>query len=113
VSVAQAATDPAAKALKFTLISPFLSDSTRFLGSSFTPSPISLRSLLDPTIDPVRFRAVSDPQQAGNNRVPSAVLVIEIVGAAVALGLLALYLAIIARDVLSVVLRPRSSRCCF
>jgi hypothetical protein len=39
-----------------------------------------------------------------NNRVPTAVLVIEIVGAAVALGLLALYLAIIARGVLSVVL---------
>jgi hypothetical protein len=39
-----------------------------------------------------------------NNRVPTAVLVIEIVGAAVALGLLGLYLAILARGVLSVVL---------
>jgi hypothetical protein len=39
-----------------------------------------------------------------NNRVPTAVLAIEIVGAAVALGLLALYLAILARGVLSVVL---------
>ena len=39
-----------------------------------------------------------------NNRVPQTVLVIEIVGAAVALGLLALYLAILARGVLSVVL---------
>ena len=39
-----------------------------------------------------------------NNRVPNAVLVIEVVGAAVALGLLALYLAIIARGVVSVVL---------
>jgi hypothetical protein len=39
-----------------------------------------------------------------NNRVPSAVLVIEVVGAAVALGLLALYLAILARGVVSVVL---------
>jgi hypothetical protein len=39
-----------------------------------------------------------------NNRVPGAVLVIEVVGAAVALGLLALYLAILARGVLSVVL---------
>lgn len=39
-----------------------------------------------------------------NNRVPTAVLVIELVGAAVALGLLALYLAILARGVLSVVL---------
>ena len=39
-----------------------------------------------------------------NNRVPTAVLVIEIVGAAVALGLLALYLAILTRGVISVVL---------
>ena len=39
-----------------------------------------------------------------NNRVPGAVLAIEVVGAAVALGLLALYLAILARGVLSVVL---------
>jgi hypothetical protein len=39
-----------------------------------------------------------------NNRVPTAVLVIEVIGAAVALGLLALYLAILARGVLSVVL---------
>jgi hypothetical protein len=38
------------------------------------------------------------------NRVPTAVLVIEVLGAAVALGLLALYLAILARGVLSVVL---------
>jgi hypothetical protein len=39
-----------------------------------------------------------------NNRVPSAVLQIEIVGAAVALGLLALYLAILSRGVITVVL---------
>jgi hypothetical protein len=39
-----------------------------------------------------------------NNRVPNAVLAIELVGAAVALGLLALYLAILARGVVSVVL---------
>lgn len=39
-----------------------------------------------------------------NNRVPTAVLVIEVAGAAVALGLLALYLAILARGVISVVL---------
>jgi hypothetical protein len=50
-----------------------------------------------------------DPPQtvqvsALNNRVPTAVLVIEVVGAAVALGLLALYLAILARGVISVVL---------
>lgn len=39
-----------------------------------------------------------------NNRVPNAVLAIEVVGASVALGLLALYLAILARGVMSVVL---------
>ena len=39
-----------------------------------------------------------------NNRVPGAVLAIEVVGAAVALGLLALYLGILARGVLAVVL---------
>jgi hypothetical protein len=39
-----------------------------------------------------------------NNRVPNAVLAIEVVGASVALGLLALYLAILARGVISVVL---------
>jgi hypothetical protein len=39
-----------------------------------------------------------------NNRVPTTVLVIEVTGAAVALGLLALYLAILARGVLTVVL---------
>jgi hypothetical protein len=39
-----------------------------------------------------------------NNRVPNAVLVVEVVGAAAALGLLALYLAILARGVISVVL---------
>ena len=38
------------------------------------------------------------------NRVPTAVLVLEVVGAAVALGLLALYLAVLGRGVLSVVL---------
>jgi hypothetical protein len=39
-----------------------------------------------------------------NNRVPSAVLQIEIVGAAVGLGLLAMYLAVLSRGVIPVVL---------
>ena len=39
-----------------------------------------------------------------NNRVPSAVLLFEVVGAAVGLGLLALYLAILSRGVVTVVL---------
>jgi hypothetical protein len=38
------------------------------------------------------------------NRVPTAVLVIEVVGAAVALGLLAMYLAMLSRGVITVVL---------
>jgi hypothetical protein len=38
------------------------------------------------------------------NRVPTTVLVIELVGAAIALGLLALYLAILARGVIPVIL---------
>lgn len=37
------------------------------------------------------------------NRVPSAVLAVEVIGAAVALGLLALYLAILSRGVVSVI----------
>ena len=39
-----------------------------------------------------------------NNRVPSAVLLFEVVGAAVGLGLLALYLAILSRGVVTVIL---------
>jgi hypothetical protein len=39
-----------------------------------------------------------------NNRVPGAVLAIEVVGAAVALGLLTLYLAILGRGVITVLL---------
>jgi hypothetical protein len=39
-----------------------------------------------------------------NNRVPSAVLVLEVVGAAVALGVLAMYLAILQRGLVTVVL---------
>jgi hypothetical protein len=39
-----------------------------------------------------------------NNRVPYAVLLIEVVGAAIGLGLLAMYLAILSRGVIAVVL---------
>jgi hypothetical protein len=39
-----------------------------------------------------------------NNRIPSAVLLLEVVGAAIALGLLAAYLSIVGRGVLAVVL---------
>jgi hypothetical protein len=39
-----------------------------------------------------------------NNRVPAAVLTLEVVGAAVALGLLGVYLAVVGRGVLAVVL---------
>jgi hypothetical protein len=43
-------------------------------------------------------------KSARNNRVPTVVLLIEIVGAAVALGLLAFYLAIVSRGVFTVIL---------
>ena len=39
-----------------------------------------------------------------NNRVPTAVLLLEVIGAAIALGLLGVYLAIVGRGVLTVVL---------
>src|SRR4051794_19048818 len=39
-----------------------------------------------------------------NNRVPAAILLVEVIGAAAALGLLALYLAILSRGVLTVLL---------
>jgi hypothetical protein len=39
-----------------------------------------------------------------NNRVPGAVLALEVIGAAVALGLLAFYLALVGRGVVTVVL---------
>ena len=39
-----------------------------------------------------------------NNRVPSAILLVEVVGAAMALGLLALYLAMLSRGVVTVLL---------
>ena len=39
-----------------------------------------------------------------NNRVPSAILMVEVIGAAAALGLLALYLAMLSRGVLTVLL---------
>jgi hypothetical protein len=55
----------------------------------------SLNEMID--IQTVRVSAL-------NNRVPTAVLLFEIVGGAVALGLLALYLAILSRGVLTVVL---------
>ena len=54
---------------------------------------------LNETIDMQTVRV-----SALNNRVPAAVLTIEIVGAAVGLGLLALYLAILSRGVITVVL---------
>jgi hypothetical protein len=39
-----------------------------------------------------------------NNRVPSAISLVEVLGAAVALGLMALYLAILSRGVVTVLL---------
>ena len=39
-----------------------------------------------------------------NNRVPSAIVLIEVIGAATALGLMALYLALLSRGVVTVLL---------
>jgi hypothetical protein len=54
---------------------------------------------LNTTIDDQTIRTA-----ALSNRVPGAVLVLEVLGAAVALALLALYLAVLGRGVLSVIL---------
>jgi hypothetical protein len=68
-------------------------------GSPQDSAPRLYIETLNDTIDmqTVRVAALS-------NRVPSAVLTIEIVGAAIGLGLLALYLAILSRGVVTVVL---------
>lgn len=68
-------------------------------GSPTASAPRLYVDSLNETIDmqTVRVSALA-------NRVPSAVLVVEIIGAAVALGLLALYLAILARGVVTVFL---------
>jgi len=72
------------------------------------------RALVDaPTASAVRlyvdslnsmFDAQSTRVAARNNRVPSAVLTLEVVAAAVALGLLAMYLAILGRGVITVLI---------
>ena len=76
----------------------------RFAGEALAGSPTgsatrlyvdSLNAMID--MQTVRVSALA-------NRVPQAVLVIEIVGAAVALGLLAMYLAILERGVFTVFL---------
>ena len=55
------------------------------------------------------FDAQSTRVAARNNRVPSAVLTLEVVAAAVALGLLAMYLSILGRGMVTVLIaaRPR------
>ena len=63
----------------------------------------SLNEMID--METVRVAAL-------NNRVPAAVLVLEIVGAVIALGLLGMYLSIMGRGVLSVVLAAALVRCC-
>jgi hypothetical protein len=72
------------------------------------------RALVDaPTASAVRlyvdslnsmFDAQSTRVAARNNRVPSAVLTLEVIAAAVALGLLAMYLAILGRGVITVLI---------
>jgi hypothetical protein len=50
------------------------------------------------------FDAQSTRVAARNNRVPSAVLTLEVVAAAVALGLLAMYLSILGRGMITVLI---------
>jgi hypothetical protein len=76
----------------------------RLAGEALAASPVESAprlyvETLNETIDQETARI-----SALSNRVPSAVLVIELVGAAVALGLLALYLAILSRGVVTVIL---------
>ena len=67
-------------------------------GSPTDSAPRLYVESLNETIDMQTVRV-----SALNNRVPSVVLVFEIIGAAVALGLLAVYLAILSRRVITVV----------
>ena len=68
-------------------------------GSPTDSAPRLYVDSLNETIDMQTVRV-----SALNNRVPSVVLVFELIGAAVALGLLAVYLAILSRGVITVVL---------
>lgn len=68
-------------------------------GSPTDSAPRLYVESLNETIDLQTVRV-----SALNNRVPSVVLMFEIIGAAVALGLLAMYLAILSRGVATVVL---------
>ena len=68
-------------------------------GSPTDSAPRLYVDSLNETIDMQTVRV-----SALNNRVPSVVLLFEIIGAAVALGLLAVYLAILSRGVITVVL---------
>jgi hypothetical protein len=68
-------------------------------GSPTDSAPRLYVDSLNETIDMQTVRV-----SALNNRVPSVVLVFEMIGAAVALGLLAVYLAILSRGVITIVL---------
>jgi hypothetical protein len=73
---------------------------TTYLRAQTLKEPVRTRSL-------DRLRRYTDASirvASLNNRVPAAVLALEVVGAALALGLLAVYLAIIGRGVLPVLL---------
>jgi hypothetical protein len=69
------------------------------VGSPTDSAPRLYVETLNEMIDMQTVRA-----SALNNRVPSAVLLFEVIGAAVGLGLLALYLAILSRGVVTVVI---------
>jgi hypothetical protein len=76
----------------------------RLAGQALDESPVDTapRLYVDSLNEMIDMQTVQ--VSALNNRVPSAVLAIEIVGAAVALGLLALYLTIVGKGAVTVVL---------
>jgi hypothetical protein len=76
----------------------------RLAGQALVNAPLASapRLYVDSLNDTIDMQTVR--VSALNNRVPAAVLAIEVGGAAVALGLLALYLAILGRGVITVLL---------
>ena len=76
----------------------------RLAGDALAASPVASAPRLYADSLNSTFDAQSSRVASRNNRVPGAVLALELVGAAIGLGLLALYLAILGRGVTTVLL---------
>jgi hypothetical protein len=76
----------------------------RLAGEAFVAAPVASAPRLYVDSLNSTFDAQSTRVASRNNRVPGAVLALELLGASVALGLLALYLAILGRGVTTVLL---------